>query len=212
MDILEIEGGGVRLSDTASSLLEHADGSLGTPFPVEFDINSPSGFAIGGTFRMECVRQDGTTRWVSDLKNGVTNQALDDVLNVYLGTGTKTTTWYLMLVDNASFTAFSATDTPASHAGWVENQSYSNSTRPAWTLGSSSGQTVTNGTSVNFNMNPTIGSPVTIRGLALISANDKGGGAGGQILFATAAFTGGNQVCANGDTLKVTYTVSAAST
>ena len=64
---------------------------------------------------------------------------------------------------------------------------------------------MTNATTADFNMTP--GSAVTIKGLFLCSDNTKGGTTG--TLFATAAFTGGNQTVNNGDTLKVTYTVSA---
>ena len=66
-------------------------------------------------------------------------------------------------------------------------------------------QGVTNGTTSDFTMNAT----ATIKGLFLNSDSTKSGTAG--LLFSTAAFSGGNQSVNSGDTLKVTYTVSATS-
>ncbi len=171
---------------------------------VERNRGLESSVKAGGVFTVECFGPDGSKRWSESVKNGVVNSALDDLLNVYLGNGSQTATWYIGLIDNASYSALSASDTMASHAGWIENTDYSQANRPAWTPGAASGQAVTNGTSVDFSMNAT----KTIRGLFLTSNSTKSGTTGK--LFATAAFSGGNQVVNNGDTLKVTYTVSSA--
>jgi hypothetical protein len=169
-----------------------------------------SGLRVGGHFDVECYDRDGNLRWADRAKNGVTDAAINNVLDVYLRSGSQTGTWYLSLVDNSGFVAFASADTMASHAGWseVSSSDLGNSTRPAWTPGAASGKAVTNGTTVDFSI--TAGSTRTIRGVFLTSANDKGGTTG--ILFATAAFSGGNQTVNNGDTLKVTYTVSGSST
>ncbi len=201
---LDLQSSEIAAFDGASSLLARADGSLdrgdGSFIPA-----GPANISAGGYFHVECIKADGTTRWVDDTHNAVTNVALDSILNVYLRNTTAIATWYLGLVDNASFSAFAGADTMASHSGWIENQDYTQSTRNAWSPGASSSQTVTNSSTVDFSMNAT----KTIRGIFLNSANDKGGTTG--TLFSTAAFSGGNQAVANGDTLKVTYTVSAAS-
>ena len=55
------------------------------------------------------------------------------------------------------------------------------------------------------NQNPTVGRPVR-RGVFLLPNLLTTG-----TLFSTAAFSGGNQSVNSGDTLKVTYTVSATS-
>lgn len=159
---------------------------------------------LKGTYKVECFGPDGQLKWEAMAENSVTNSALDNVLDVYLRDQSQTATWYISLVDNAGFTSFAAGDTMASHAGWAESVAYSNANRLAWSPGASSGQSVTNGTSVDFSINAS----AVIRGLFLTSANDKGGNTGK--LFSTANFSGGNQTVGNGDTLKVTYTVSAA--
>jgi hypothetical protein len=137
--------------------------------------------------------------------NLITNVALNDVLNEYIRATTQTTAWYMGLVDNAGFSAFAAADTSASHAGWAENQSYSQTTRPQWSPGAASSQSITNSSSVNFSITAT----VTIRGIFIISVNTLGGTTG--TLFSEAAFSGGNQSCNSGDTLQATYTLSLAS-
>lgn len=137
--------------------------------------------------------------------NLITNVALNDVLNEYIRGTTQTTAWYMGLVDNSGFSTFAAADTAASHAGWSENQNYSNSPRPQWSPGSASSQSITNSSSVNFSMTGT----VTIRGIFIISNSTIGGTTG--TLFSEAAYSGGNQSVNNGDTLQNTYSLSLAS-
>jgi hypothetical protein len=162
-------------------------------------------FSIGGFFTVSCYGPDGALRWSQVCKNGVTNVALNNVLDVYLRAVAGSAAWYIGLIDNAGYSAFAAADTMASHAGWSESSDYAAATRPQWSPGAAANQSVTNAATVDFAMNAT----KTIRGLFLANDNAKGGVTG--TLFATAAFSGGNQAVNNGDTLKVTYTVSAAS-
>ena len=161
--------------------------------------------AVGGVFEMECVGPDGQTKWKETLKNGVTNLGINNILDVYLRAQSQTSNWYLGLIDNAGYSALAATDVMGSHTGWAENTSYSNSNRVTWTPVAAAGQSIANSVTCDFNIN----GDATIRGVFICSTNDKGGTTG--TLFATAAFTAGNQVVANGDTLKVTYTVSGVS-
>jgi hypothetical protein len=171
-----------------------------------FEARLAARFRVGGVFRVECVAPDGTVRWVAHAKNGVSNSALDDILNKYFRNGTTASAWYLGLVDNAGFTALAAADTIASHSGWSEATYYSNANRPTWSPAASSGQSVVNGTTSDFNINA---NTKAVKGLFTATDNTVGGTSG--ILFSTAAFTGGVQNCNSGDTLKCTYTMSAAS-
>jgi hypothetical protein len=162
-------------------------------------------FRVGGVFTIECLAPDGTTRWSERAKNGVTGVALNSVLDVFLRAQTPAAGWYMGLIDNAGYTALATADTMGSHGGWAEVTAYNESTRPQWTAGAASGQSVVNATTTDFSINAS----KTVRGLFLVSDSTKGGSAG--VLFATALFSSGNQTVNNGDTLKVTYTVSAAS-
>ncbi len=175
---------------------------------VQLDLGGldPLNLAVGGHFTIECFDAEGHKKWEETAKNGVTNLALNDILNVYLRNTTQKASWYIGLVDGGvSFSAFAAADYVGSHGGWTENKAYSGSTRPQWSPGAAASQSVSNSSTVDFAMTGT----ATIKGLFLISDSDNSQELG--LIFSTAAFSGGNQGVNNGDTLKITYTVSAAS-
>jgi hypothetical protein len=163
-------------------------------------------FRTGGWFYVECIKPDGSLRWAAWAKNGVTNAGLDSMNNIYFRGVTPITTWYLGLVDNAGFSSFQPADTMGSHGTWAEAAYISNSVRPTWAPGASSGQTVVNSSPIAFNINA---NSKTVKGLFLTSDNTISGTAG--LLWATAAFSGGTQACNSGDTLQATYSVSGAS-
>lgn len=211
MDVIGIEPTGFAVGDFASATVSRGGVDL-VPDGIILNFSGLEGAKIGagGHFIVECFGPDGNLKWEDIAENGVTDVGIASLLNVQLGAGTQITTWYIGLIDNAGFTALNAGDTSGSHSGWSEvgGSNYSNSTRVAWTPGSASGGAVVNGTTCDFAM--VNGSPLTVKGLFLISVSTKGGTTG--TLFSTAAFTGGTQAVNSGDTLKVTYTVSAAST
>ncbi len=174
-------------------------------FPGEPHARARDVAMFRGKFDVVCRDEDGNIKWEDEAHNLVTNVGLNDVLNEYIRGTSQTTAWYMGLVDNASFSSYQAADTAASHTGWLESAAYSNGTRPQWSPGAASGQSITNGSSVNFNINGT----ATIRGLFIISNNTVSGITG--ILFSEASFSGGNQAVQSGDTLQCTYTLSFAS-
>lgn len=162
-------------------------------------------FSIGGKFFAEAINPDGSVAWREELKNGITNVGLNNLLDVHLGATAKNAAWYIGLIDSTGYSSLAAADTMSSHAGWSEHTSgYSQSNRPTWSPGSSSGQSVTNASTVDF----TITSSITIKGMFLTTSNTKGGTTG--TLWCTALFTSGDQSLVNGQTLKITYTCSAA--
>lgn len=134
--------------------------------------------------------------------NGVTNIGKNSQLDVIFGAGSQIVTWFLGQIDLAGFTALAASDTMASHGGWVEFTTYTEATRPQWSPDAASGEQVTNSTPVNFN----ITGSATLKGIFVNSVNVKSGTTG--TLWATAFYAGDIPV-ANGDLLKITYTVTA---
>ena len=78
------------------------------------------------------------------------------------------------LIDNASFSALSAADTMASHAGWIENTDYDEAARPDWGAAAATSGIKQNTTSVVFTFN----AAVTIKGLFLTTNATKGGATG----------------------------------
>lgn len=193
----------LSFSDCASALVERGPGH------VEL-----AALRFKGIFDVECVDQDGNTRWRDTARNGVTSTGLDLVLNNVFRGVTQLAGFYVGLVDNGGWTGYNLTDTMASHASpnaWAElaSASISNSTRPQWSPAAPSGNAITNTTTMDFAMVAT----ATVKGLFLVGGAsgtaDTKAGTGGT-LFSTASFSGGTQTVNNGDTLKVTYTISAA--
>ncbi|MDX1555810.1 MAG: hypothetical protein R3212_07280, partial [Xanthomonadales bacterium] len=157
-----------------------------------------------GFWQMECYGPDGSLKWAADWENLVVNVGLDHLLDATLSGATQITTWYVGLVDGATPT-FAGADTMASHAGWTENQNYSEATRPVWTDGGVSGQSVDNSASkASFSINA---NGQTIGGAFLTSNNTKGGTTG--TLYAEGDFSP-DKTADNGDTLQVTGTFTAA--
>lgn len=177
-------------------------------------------FSPRGFFAVEHWRNGlliGTYRF----KNGITNEGKDSIFDVYFDSGTQITTWYMLLIDNANFTALAAADTydniDQAGNGWDEYKDYtdpgngdSTTTRPVWNPDPASGQSISNGTQTVFDIT---GTSDTVKGLAIVgggvASNTKGDHASDGTLWATALFDQGDTAVVNGDQLKVTYTVSA---
>ena len=152
--------------------------------------------------------------------NGVTNQGKNQILNANFYSGTQIAAWYLGLISSAGYVALAATDTyqdiGGAGDGWAEFTGYTDgnngnnaTTRPAWGAGAASGQATTNATAAVFNVT----APGTIKGVfqvgGIVAAQTKNDHAANGILWSTALFTSGDVTVANGEQLKITYTVSA---
>lgn len=135
--------------------------------------------------------------------NDITNEGKNTILNVMFNdvTATANASWFLGLISLASYTALAATDVMNSHSGWTEFTAYSQSTRVAWGSGTASAQSTTNASAATFDIN----SSGTVKGIFATTVSTKSGTTGK--LWATALFAADVPV-ANGDSLKVTYTVS----
>lgn len=152
-------------------------------------------------YRIECVKPDGSLRWVEENTNLVVNQGLDDILDKYFKGSAYTAAHYVGLTDSTPTIA--ATDTMASHVGWTEITDYDEAVRQTLTLGAVSGQSVDNSaTKASYAINAT----VTIGGSFLSTNNTKGGTTG--ILYGVAAFAAGDRAAIAGDTLNVTVTLT----
>jgi hypothetical protein len=162
-------------------------------FPVKFR----------NTYKFECWR-NGELAWTETVHNQVMTAGINDFLTQYFKGSAYTAAFFVGLVDNASFSAYSAADTMASHAGWLESAAYSNATRPALTLGTAAAGSIDNSASkAVFNINAT----ATILGAFVATNSTKSGTTG--TLYGAASFTGGSRAVLNGDTLNVTTTLSA---
>lgn len=151
--------------------------------------------------KVQCFDKDGVLKWEEECFNGIVDEGLEALLDAYFNAGTQPANFYIGLIDNATFSAFAGADTMSSHAGWDEDTTYSEATRPEWAPGAAASRAVTNATTVDFSINGT----TAIYGIFISTNNTKSGTTG--VLWATAAFSSVASV-ENGDTLKVTYTVS----
>lgn len=157
---------------------------------------------LKGAFKVEHRDIDGELKGVYEFPNGIVDEGLNSILDVQFHAASQITTWYIGLVDNSGWTAFADADVLGSHAGWVENTDFSEGNRVTYAEDAAASRSITNTTTADFSVNAT----GNIKGIFVSSNNVKSTGNTGT-LWSTAAFSSVVAV-SNGDTLKVTYTVS----
>lgn len=167
-----------------------------------------SGLKIRGDWEFTCVsKSTGKVKWVERVTNLVVNTGLDHMLDATLSAGSQITDWFIGLIDDSP--TIDPGDTMSSHAGWSEVTAYDEATRPQWSDGGVSNQTVSNsGTPAEF----TISANGTGIGGAFLASNSTKGGTTGT-LFSATAFTGGDKTLGDDDVLRVvvSYSIAVAS-
>lgn len=163
--------------------------------------NVKEDFKAGGVFKVKCFDKTGALKWEDAADNTVVNVGLQHLLDVsFTGSPAQSSAWYLGLVSGTPTIA--AADTLAVHGGWTEVSAYAGD-RPVWTK-TRSGQTLGNTASkASF----TINANGTVVGGCFLS--NAATGTSGVLMSAT-TFTGGNKTADDGDTLEVTYELSAS--
>jgi hypothetical protein len=153
---------------------------------------------------VECLDPDGNVKWREEFENLVVTTGLNKYLDATLKTGLASPSWFVGLITGpGGGNTYVAADTMASHAGWAENVTYSNPTRPAWTPGAVAGGSVDNSAAkASFSITGTI----TLAGSFFTDNSTKGGTTG--TLLGEGNFTGGDRVANNGDTVNVQITCS----
>lgn len=172
---------------------------------------------LKGRYTVEHIRK-GAFIHTEEFPNLITNEGKNKLLDVMFHGVTAIGTWYLGLIDVTGYSALAAGDVYAQingTNGWDEFEDYtdpansdSGTTRPQWTEGTAASQSITNGTVVSFDIN----AAGTVKGIFLAggaNAQTKANATNGNTLWSAALFSGGDRVVADGDVLKVTYTVSA---
>src|SRR4051812_21996531 len=81
-----------------------------------------------------CLDKDGNEKWRETIRNLVTTEGKNDIIDKYFKGATYTAAWYLGLKGTG---AASAGDTLASHGAWTEATPYAGN-RPAITWGTTS--------------------------------------------------------------------------
>jgi hypothetical protein len=152
-------------------------------------------------YHFECLDADGNVKWVEEFHNTVLTAGKNDLLDKYFAGSSYTAAWFLGLVDNASFTAIAAGDTPSSHAGWIESTAYSNANRITLAFSAASSGSKVTSAAASFSINGT----ATINGAFTTTLNTKGGTTG--VMYSAGSFGAARSVL-NGDTLNVSLTLS----
>lgn len=159
--------------------------------------------AFHNPIRADVVNSHGIITQTVFTQNGITDQGMDDLLDVAFRAQTQHTVWYMALIDGAGTQTLAAADVGGTHAGWTENTNHTGGARISWTgsLSAASSRSITNSSTLDYAYTTT----EEIHGIFLI--NHLTADTASEILWSTAPFS--TEVTVNnGDTLKITYTVS----
>lgn len=163
-----------------------------------------------GNYAAWCER-DGVEIWRDEFPNTVMTLGKNILLDTLLkGSAYTVTGPFMGLISSTSFTAISAADTSASHAGWLEagsaNTPTYSGTRGTVGFSAASAGVSSSSSAVSFAITGT----GTIKGAAIW----LGSGAVSTIastagtLFSAGLFTGGDRAVINGDTVNVSYSLT----
>lgn len=141
-------------------------------------------------------------KWRDEHRNTVLTLGKNKLLDEGFAGSSYTAAWYVFLISSSGYSAISAADTAASHAGWTESTAYSESTRVAasWSAASSGSKALS--AAASFSINGTD----TIKGGGVWSNSTKGGTTG--VIYSAGLFSGGDRAVVNTDTLNVSYAAS----
>ncbi len=157
---------------------------------------------LKGRFVVEHRDVDGNLKGTYELPNGIVDEGMNHILDTQFTGSSQVSTWYIGLVDNAGWSSFADADTLSSHSGWAESTAYTEANRVTWVEDAASSRSISNSATSDYSINAT----GNLKGIFVSSNNVKSTGNTGT-LWSTAAFSS-VVATANGDTLKVTYTVS----
>lgn len=167
---------------------------------------------LHGRYTMECVGADGALKWAEAIDNVVTTAGKNLALDTFLaGSGYTVTGPYLGLISGTSYSATAAADTMASHAGWLEaggaNAPTCSGNRGtcAWSAASGGAKALSAAASFAMTGAGSVQGAFLVFGAGAVATKDSTAGT----LFSAAAFTGGAKTVASGDTVNVSYSLSA---
>lgn len=163
-------------------------------------------------FHVECFDAEGNFKWKETIKNLVTSEGLNHVLNVAFKSGTQITTWYVGLKDiGTPLASDPAAQLPGGTMQWTEYENYESATRPTLTLGTVSSSPPIDVDNVGNEASFTIDTPAgSVYGVFVVDSAQKGTNSNATVLYGVGDFASAKPVD-DADTLNVTVTLVASS-
>lgn len=163
-----------------------------------------------GVFTMEHVR-DGKVIYSESFPNTVVTVGKNLLLDSGLAGSAYTVTGpFCALISSVSYSAISAADTQASHAGWTEAgatnaPTYSGTRKTvSWSAASAGAKAFASAASFTMTGNGTLKGAFIVYGSGAVNTIDNTAGT----LFSAGLFTGGDRAVLTSDVVNVSYTVS----
>lgn len=163
-----------------------------------------------GIFTVEHIR-DGKVIYSEKFPNTVATVGKNLALDTFLAGSSYTVTGPFMgLISSTSYSAISAADTMASHAGWLEaggsNAPTYTSTRKtaAWSSASAGAKALSAALAFAITGTGTIKGVFMVFGTGAVNTKDDTNGT----LLSAGLFTGGDRAVLNGDTINVSYSLA----
>lgn len=198
-------------------------GGFGDQASITLNTSTKANESVGieGHYHVVCHDKDGNLKWEESFPNLVNEVGKELLLDTLLRTsGTYTTTGpYLGLIDGATPTFGTGTDTMTSHAGWTEFTNYTVGGSPVrgtavFSASTSTGSTPTNVTTcgaaaITYTITGgggTVGGCFLVTGSGASSTQSNTGG----VLYSAGAFAVA-KITTAGDTVAVTYSTTATS-
>jgi len=181
---------------------------------ASFGGGSVEAVGLEGVYTATCYDANGNEKWSDTIENLTTNVGRANLMNSYFGnTGGGAIVMGLGGANGSSTFTPAYTDTQASHAGWYEvggtnAPTYSGTRKtPAFSSATSANPSVlSTSAAVVFSMTGSgtvYGAFINVGGATTIDSTTG-------TLFSIGQFTAGSKTVTSGDTINVTYTLSAA--
>ena len=166
---------------------------------------------LRGIFRATLTRK-GEVIWTDEFPNTVATVGKNLALDTFLAGSAYTVTGpYMGLISSVSYSAISAADTMASHAGWLEagNANAPTYTAPrktaAWSAASAGAKALSAALAFTFTGSGTVKGAFMVYGTGAVSTIDNTAGT----LLSAGLFSGGDRAVVSTDVINVSYTMSA---
>jgi len=156
-------------------------------------------------YKFRCFDKHGNLKWEDVIENLVVDEGLTLELQEFFKGAAYTALHYLGLTGTTP--SFAVGDDMTTHAGWTEVTAYDEANRITLVWNAAAAKAIDNvGNEATFTISA---NSTTIGGAFICTENTKGGSAG--VLYGGGAFSAGDKVLDDNDTLEVTVTCSATS-